>query len=338
MLGDEPTVRDAHARWFLALAEDGGPNRRGAERGAWLERVGRERENLRAALAWSDDESGLRLAAAMAPYWIARGLTDEGKRSLAAVLAGSGSGRAPALAVAGILRLLEGEVDPSEAACREALSLVGDGEEWYRAVALNVLGTVARYRGDWEEARRRYDAALALDLWWPVALAHANLGALAELEGHPAEALEHHEQTIGIAREGGDDWMVAAGLMNAGRAARQFGDLDLAGARQAEALRGFVALENAWGIASCVDAFGCLAADRAHYVRAARLFGAEEAVRERARIPRWPTIQAEHEAGVRATVAALGDADWDRAHAEGRALSQDEAIAAATLPGSVATG
>ena len=60
----------AHARWFLAVAEAGGPNRRGADRAAWLDRIDRERENLRAALAWcagedGDAETGLRLAAAL---------------------------------------------------------------------------------------------------------------------------------------------------------------------------------------------------------------------------------------------------------------------------------
>ena len=109
--GEEPAIRAAHARWYLAMAEEGGPNRRGAERAAWLDRVGRERENLRAALAWAgaggDVETALRLAAGLAPFWIAHGLIDEGKRSLAAVLAGSREpsvGRARALAVAGLPR------------------------------------------------------------------------------------------------------------------------------------------------------------------------------------------------------------------------------------------
>ena len=136
--------------------------------------------------------------------------------------------------------------------------------------------------------------------------------------------------------------MAATCLMNAGRAVRQLGDLDRASALQGEALRSFVALENAWGVAACVDAFAGLAVDRGHHVRAARLYGAEEAIRERARIALWPTIRAEHEAGVQATASALGDAAWARARAQGRALTQDEAIAearvAAALHPSLATG
>ena len=189
--GEEPAIRAAHARWYLAVAERGGPNRRGTERAAWLERVGRERENLRAALAWSGDaERGLRLAAALAPFWIAHGLIGEGRRTLAAALTrapATSVGRTRALAVAGFLALLDGDLEAGERVCRESAAESQAGEEWYRAVALNVLGTAARYRDRWDDARRLYYDALALtgpgDLWWPAALAHANLGALAELEG-----------------------------------------------------------------------------------------------------------------------------------------------------------
>jgi tetratricopeptide (TPR) repeat protein len=255
-------------------------------------------------------------------------------------------GRARALAVAGLLRLLDGDLEGGEQACRESLELSRPGDEWYRAVALNVLGTVARYRGRWEDTRRLYDEALALataqDLWWPAVLAHANLGELAVLEDRHAEAVDRHEQAVAMAREGGDAWMLAACLTNTGRAARQLGLLDRAGALQAEALRRFAALENAWGIAACVAAFAALAADRGHHVRAARLYGAEEGIRERARLSPWPTIQAEREAGTRAAASALGDAAWERARSHGRTLTQAEAIAeayaSAALPPPVATG
>jgi non-specific serine/threonine protein kinase len=338
--GEEPAIRNAHARWYLSLAEEGGPNRRGAGRAAWLQRAGDERENLRAALAWTgaggEPETGLRLAAGMAPFWIAHGLIDEGKRSLATVLARSREpslGRSRALAAAGLLSMLDGELEASERACSESLELSPPGEEWYRAVAVNVLGTAARYRGRHDDAGRLYEHALSLampgDLWWPAALAHANLGALAGLTDRFAEALERHEQAVGIAREGGDAWMLATCLMNLGRAARRLGDLDRASTLLAEALRSFVALENAWGVAVCVDAFAALAGDRGQHVRAARLYGAEEAIRERGRIALWPTIRDEHEAGREATASALGEDAWARVRGEGRMLTQDETIAEA---------
>ena len=194
-------------------------------------------------------------------------------------------------------------------------------------------GTAHRYRGRHDEARRRYEEALALaaqhDLWWPAALAHTNLGFLAAIEGRHADAVESHERCSAIALEGGDAWMAATSLTNAGRAVRQLGDLDRAVALQGEALRGFIALENAWGVAVCLDALAGLAGDRGDPSGAARLYGAEEAIRERAGIALWPTIRSEHEAGVTATAAALGEPAWSRARAQGAAMTDEEAIAEA---------
>ena len=239
--------------------------------------------------------------------------------------------------------MLEGDLEEGERACRESLMLLGSGEEWYRAVALNVLGTAARYRGRREEARRLYDEALALAATGgPVVAGRARAvepRRARRARGPPCRgAWSATSRPSVIAREGGDVWMLAASLTNAGRAVRRLGDLDRASAMQAEALRSFVALENAWGIAVCVDALATLAGDRGHHVRAARLYGAEEAIRERARIALWPTIRADHEAGMEATASALGPTAWARARAEGRALTQDEAIAQATLQLPVPTG
>jgi predicted ATPase/DNA-binding SARP family transcriptional activator len=339
--GEESAIRRAHAAWCLGVAEEGGPNRRGAERIAWLERIGREHDNLRAALASAEPETGLRLAAALAPYWIARGRLDEGRRSLSALIARPGEpspGRLRALSMAGLVRMLDGDVEEGERASRESLAMPLPAEEWYRALSLNVTGTAMRYHGRMGEARALYDEALALatahDLWWQAALAEGNLATLAGLEGGDPEAFERHERAAGIARTGGDTWMVGACVMNAGRALRRLGDAARAEAFQAEALRAFAALENAWGIAVCVEALAALAASRGRHETAARLFGAEEAIRDRARISLWPTIREEREADVEATAAALGAAAWASARAAGRALTQEQAIAEAI--GSVA--
>jgi tetratricopeptide (TPR) repeat protein len=231
--------------------------------------------------------------------------------------------------------ILAGDIDAGERACREGVSLASDGEEWSRAVCLNVLGTAARHRGRLEEARRQYDQALALavprDLWWPTSLAEGNLGILAEIEGRDAEALEHHERSGRIARDGGDAWLDATALLNAGRALRRLGNLDRAVARHDEALKGFAAVENLWGIAVCLASFAVLAGDRGRHLEAARLYGAEEGIRERAQLALWSPISAEREAGMRATAAALGEAAWTAALSEGRRLGQEEAIAAARL-------
>ena len=167
--GEEQEIRGRHAGWCLGVAEAGGPNLGGSARAAWLEDVGDERENLRAALAWSADvhgdaETGLRIAAALQPFWTAHALHAEGQRVLGALLSRSEEptvGRARALAVVGWISGIEGDVDTTERACRESLALLPAGEDWYRAVCLNLLGTMARLSGRLDEAGRRYEEALA---------------------------------------------------------------------------------------------------------------------------------------------------------------------------------
>ncbi len=64
--GELERTRDAHAAYYLALAEEAGPDMPGADQTAWQERLEREEGNLRAALEWllerKEGEDALRLS------------------------------------------------------------------------------------------------------------------------------------------------------------------------------------------------------------------------------------------------------------------------------------
>ena len=86
--GEGPTTALAHSRWCLALAEEAYATRGGA---IWTERLDREHDNIRAALAWAitdgkDADLGLGLTAAMGWYWHSKGDNSEGRRWLVAAL------------------------------------------------------------------------------------------------------------------------------------------------------------------------------------------------------------------------------------------------------------
>ena len=76
------TIADRHARYFVDLAERLAPEGLPGDRDAALDHVAVEHDNLRVAFEhlWRTgmSEECLRLAAACAPYWYARGHIREG--------------------------------------------------------------------------------------------------------------------------------------------------------------------------------------------------------------------------------------------------------------------
>jgi predicted ATPase len=95
--GEAETVQCAHAAYYLALAEEAAPQPFGATEMAWLDRLEREHDNLRAALAWYAQrcaETGLRLAGHLAHFWALRGYVTEGRQRLEGLLAAAPRGAA----------------------------------------------------------------------------------------------------------------------------------------------------------------------------------------------------------------------------------------------------
>ena len=103
-------TRNAHASYFLDLAEEAMPYLSSAADPAWLDRLEAEHDNLLAALAWladSGDVSGtVRLAGALGWFWYYHGHFQEGRVWLERALAmdaDDAAGSAPASARANVL-------------------------------------------------------------------------------------------------------------------------------------------------------------------------------------------------------------------------------------------
>ena len=89
--GETDTIRSRHADVFLALAEEAEAELTGNAQTAWLDRLEREHDNIRAAMAWYVDhrqaEPALRFGAAIWRFWQMRGHLREGAERLDRVLA-----------------------------------------------------------------------------------------------------------------------------------------------------------------------------------------------------------------------------------------------------------
>ena len=72
--GELERAHNAHAAYYLALAERAEPALVGAEQGSWAEQLERDHKNIRAALQWLLDhheiEKTLRLATALQQFWL----------------------------------------------------------------------------------------------------------------------------------------------------------------------------------------------------------------------------------------------------------------------------
>src|SRR5581483_12467999 len=111
--GEHVAACRRHAAYYLDLVEAAQPRLHESGQTIWLARLDAAHENLRTALAWAraerDEELGLRLAGALAPFWAARGYLHEGRAWLADLLSlghrdarpASPAARAAALSAAG---------------------------------------------------------------------------------------------------------------------------------------------------------------------------------------------------------------------------------------------
>jgi tetratricopeptide (TPR) repeat protein len=171
--GEEETIRQQHASFYLAMAEEAEPALAGAEQVTWLNQLETEHDNLRAALAWSietDIDVGLRLAGALGTFWRVRGYHSEGRDWLAKVLAGghadsasTDSYRAKALNSAGKLALFQGDTATAYGLQEESVALwrkVGDGRGL--AYALRDLAPAAWRQGDLTQALTAIEGSVAL--------------------------------------------------------------------------------------------------------------------------------------------------------------------------------
>jgi non-specific serine/threonine protein kinase len=367
---EEAAVGDRHLAWCVTLAEEAASQLRGSEQGAWLARLEREHDNLRAALAWTRQqgvgELGLRLAGALWHFWRMRGYFSEGRDWLEAALADHDQGLSPqrATALHGAATLANVQSDYGRAAALhgEALALrraLGDVQGI--AASLNGLGSVASSQSQYGQASVLFKEAETL--WRAlgdnrgVAISLVNLGKMASFQGEYERAVNLTEEALALARTLGDTSAIAASLINLAMVAYLRGDHGRAITLLEERLALQRALGNTLGIASSLTNLGRVTYARTAYGQAAALLkqglqlshvvGAKDMVAAGLEILAWtnstsgqPQRAAQLGGAAEALQQALGlslPPDWpgdrDRALRATRAALGEEAFAAAWAEG-----
>jgi predicted ATPase/DNA-binding CsgD family transcriptional regulator len=344
--GEEPAIRQAHAAYYLQLAARAEPRLIVIGSAEWVRRLAVEHANLHDAVEWSleagEPEPVLGLAGTLLSMAYARGEPAESLSWLERAIAMAESSPAPlvsdALFAASALAQVQGHFDRSvELATRSLEVARAAGYAFGEGRALLGLGISAEWAHDLELAETRYrDARSIMQTLDPTdRLAHwrvlpiANLADVALFRGQHREAIELGSEAVAAWREAGYLWGTAQALGTVAAARCELGDLEGARRDYRETLELWIACADGRGIAGTIAGIAAVAARSGDAGAAALLLGGAWNLRATLGLEYMTHhLYAEQ---VRAALYSRSGAEAQLAGADakGRALSLDEAVAAA---------
>jgi len=225
--GEREAVQQAHASYYLALAEEAAPHLTGSEQVRWLDLLDRERENLRAVLhhcmSKGDEEAelALRLGTALAWFWYVRGHSSDGRLWAEWVHAeprGSTAVRAGAGVQAAMLNHWLDEYELAQALSSESLTLFREVRDARgMAMALRWLGYTAYSRSEYATAHAMLEEALLLfrqvDDRNGTVFALIGLARVVNCQGDFARAYALAEEALVLSKELGDKQGIMTALL-----------------------------------------------------------------------------------------------------------------------------
>jgi predicted ATPase/DNA-binding CsgD family transcriptional regulator len=229
--GELEAASRAHAAYYLELVEETELNLLGAEQRRWLDTLEQEHGNLRTALGWlmeraltkaDQAELALRMFGALESFWTACDHWTEGRTFLWRVLKVSEGvatlAKAKALKAASyLLDHVQENIDLEETLLRESLLLYREFEDTRGIVdILGLLGSVARERGSFVEARSMTEEALKIsnEIGYKVAIARSikALGVLLKDQGDYSRSYSMIEESFNLYKELGNQYGMADAL------------------------------------------------------------------------------------------------------------------------------
>jgi predicted ATPase/DNA-binding CsgD family transcriptional regulator len=343
--GEAAEIRRLHAAFFVAFGEQGHPKHFGPFTGIdlRLQQLEDEQPNLRAALAFmadTGDAAGvLRLAGALALFWMRRGHLREGRWlewALAHTPEVQTDARCRALAGLASLRVAQGEYEQAASLARAALAIAEaiDVQE-IAAHAIHVLGLVAEAQQRWEDAETHFADALAryrvLDEWVSEAVVLQLLSGVVYNRGNLDLATQHVDASLTRFRTLGYASGTAMALGRLARLAREHGNAHEAAMAFHEALGLSASRNDHWYIMLALAGLAEIASAHRQAPAAATLLGRIDALVQDAGGALLPSARVNYDRATSAASTALGEKRFAALHAAGRRLSLDEVIAIAAV-------
>ena len=224
--GEETEIRNWHLTYFGELARQARPHLRSAEQLAWLNRLDREHDNIRAALSWAQASgsiaAGLNLATDLEMFWIYRAYLHEPCLALESLLAASLSTDQLHVLyrghlVAGLLQMFLGNYDLAYVHAKESERLclqlgqayiadLADARNLVVYTGVNFINDPVRSRQALEDNLKLFQEAGDR---WQIAHTTFNIGGTCWRSGDFIGARQAFEQSLAIFRKCGDNIRVA---------------------------------------------------------------------------------------------------------------------------------
>jgi predicted ATPase/DNA-binding CsgD family transcriptional regulator len=355
--GETDRVRRAHANYYAQLALRAEPELTGGQQAEWFERLETEHANMRAALAWmlaNDQSAALTTVAALNRFWDHLGHGGEGRRWLTATLEAdqrSTVSRGTALWGAGVLAMNAGDYADAEPLLAECLELARFRNDRYVAgFALNALGSLALYSGDYERAKILHEEGLgemrAVGDIDGIAALLGNVGFGAAVRGDFTNSLAALEECLALYQRIGSDHGIASALIRLGRTLLAKGEPERAAEFFSESftrskekqpvssaqILPLLSRMTRYGSVSGLSGLAGTAAALGQFERAARLFGAADAVSRANQIALHPPDREANDRDLATVRANMGEEAFRAAWKAGQALSLDQAVVEALTP------
>jgi non-specific serine/threonine protein kinase len=339
-------VRREYTRQYVDLIDQAGDRLlRGPDQEHWFWIIDQEYDNLRSLLSFAeaagDAETLARITGRLWPFWWTHGYVAEGRRWLESAISRRADLtlrlQAGVLHAAGRLMILQGDFAQAALVLEENLTVVRRLEDRpAEADALSSLGMVFSHLQDYDHAQGIWREALATYQAqgdrWGVARALNNLGDLLIYRVDFAGAVERLEQAVALFRDLNSTLGESIGLINLGRAALQLKQAEKAGDLFRQSLRLKQALADKEGIAWNLEGLAGVAGEQGSPERAARLFGAADALRRSIGIPIAPADLPLHERSLTLPRSQVDPQTWHARWSEGAAMDPEQSIAYALAP------
>lgn len=199
------------------------------------------------------------------------------------------------------------------------------------AIGMNELGLITANQGDYPVARQLLEKSLEIKRQlgdeWLIANSYVNLGLVSSYQNDYASAYILHQKSLDIFRALEETSGIAIAYSNLGHVAFHLGRLDEARAMQSKSLLLFHEVGDVDGATECLERLAMVANATENPSRAARLFGAASVSRIEAGTSLPLFEKAEYDRELQITRQTLDPETFNKAWAEGQAMTLAQAIA-----------